>query len=87
MRTETFKGQDDASVRRRAGRWLRPLMVAALLLRGLDAFAAGGPGHNGKSHKLDGYLQQQAQAGGDQVEQVIVTLKPGTKVRQPGPET
>jgi serine protease AprX len=56
-------------------------MVAALLLRGLDAFAADGPGHRGKGHRLDGYLEQQAQAGGDVDEQVIVTLKPGAKAK------
>ena len=56
-------------------------MVAALLLRGLDAFAAEGPGHHGKGRKLDGYLQQQASAGGNGDEQVIVTLKPGVKAK------
>jgi serine protease AprX len=78
----TFRKQDDASVRRRAARWLRPLMVAALILRGLEAFAAEGPGHRGKGRKLDGYLLQQAEAGNDGDEQVIVTLKPGARSKE-----
>jgi serine protease AprX len=56
-------------------------MVAALLLRGLDAFAADGPGHKGKDWKLDAYLQHQAHKRGRGAEQVIVTLKPGVKAK------
>ena len=56
-------------------------MVAALLLRGLDALAADGPGHKGKGWKLDAYLQHQAKARGRGDEQVIVTLKPGVKAK------
>jgi serine protease AprX len=82
VRTEAFTTQDEASVRRRAARWLRPLMVAALLLRGLDAFAepAQGSGSH-KAQKVDRYLAQQLAAGDDGDEQVIVTVKPGAKAK------
>ena len=81
MRTDTLTKQDETNVRRRAARFLRPLMVAALLLRGLDAFAAQEPGQLGKGHKLDAYLRQQSDSGNGGDEQVIVTLKPGAKAK------
>ena len=49
------------STRQRASRWLRPLMVAALLLRCTSVF--GAPAGDDEDRKLDGSLRHQVKQG------------------------
>ena len=69
--------QEPRSVRQKAARWLRPLMVAALILRCANAFAA--PGNDG-DRKFDRQLRRNVHRGAEsQKVKVILTLRPGAR--------
>ena len=76
-REQTTK--EHRSTRQKAARWLRPVMVAALLLRCANVF--GAPASD-EDQKFDHALRDQVKQGssGDRI-QVIVSTKPGTRDR------
>jgi len=76
-REQTTK--EHRSSRQKAARWLRPVMVAALLLRCANVFGAPAGGDDQKfDHALRDTVKQGSSS--DRV-QVIVSTKPGTRAR------
>ena len=71
---------EQRSARQRASRWLRPILVAALILRCTSVF--GAPAGDDEDRKLDGSLRHRVRQG-DSSERVsvIVTPKRGARAR------